>query len=787
MNGALAVARRELRTFFASPIAYIVLGGFLLLAGWLYFSTLFLAGQASLRGFFGTAPVLFALLVPAITMRSVAEERKSGTLELLLTMPLEDWQVVLGKYLAALGMVIAGLVFTLPYAFTVRALTAEGVAFDWGPVAAGYLGLALLASAFIALGLWASALSRNQIVGFIIGLLVCLSLYLVDKFAVLLPSALAQALEYLSADYHFENIARGVIDTRDVLYYLTLTAAGLVLTTQVLGNLRHELKPGALASPTVFTAAVLGSLVLLNVLSVRLFARFDVTADGAYTLAKGSKETLAALDDTVTVTAYFTKDLPAPYSSSARYVRDLLEEFRAASRGKVAFEFIDPAAQETDADKEAKREVKRDIFGRSFREQTAQEKELAAAGVQAVEIRVIEADQQQTKRAYLGLVIRHDDKKEVIPVVQNLSTLEYDLTSLIRKLTRPKTPVIALLQGHDEPKLEEKLRQLHSVLSQTYEVRPVTLGSQERFAPDIDAVMVLGPKKALAPNEVKALDQLVLEGKPAAFFLDSVSVDLRSFQPAPVDHGLSALLGNWGVTLSEQTVADAVSASLNIQEQRGFMLVQMPVPYPFIPRVRQLEPGSPISRGLQELTFPFATKVTAASADGRTAEVLARSSKKSWLESGKPPNLDPRREWRSEAITPDGPHELMVAVSGKFKSLFADQATVSQPPGTPALLAKSKADARIVVAGTSALFHDDFMQRPNAALLLNVADWMLLDPALLAMRSRGLQLAQLKAELSDGTRNAAKFGNAFGLPLALALLGVVRWRVREGRRAQVAL
>src|SRR5439155_14435406 len=108
MNGVLAVTKRELKTFFASPIAYIVLGGFLLLAGWLYFSTLFLAGQASLRGFFSIAPVLFVFLVPAITMRSIAEERKSGTLELLLTMPLENWQLVAGKFVAALGMVCAG-------------------------------------------------------------------------------------------------------------------------------------------------------------------------------------------------------------------------------------------------------------------------------------------------------------------------------------------------------------------------------------------------------------------------------------------------------------------------------------------------------------------------------------------------------------------------------------------------------------------------------------------------------------------------------------------------------
>lgn len=787
MSSVMAVARRELRTFFASPIAYIVLGGWLVLTGWFFFSPLFVAGEASLRGFFFWAPKFFLLLIPAITMRAIAEERKSGTLELLLTMPVQDWQVVVGKFFAALGMVAAGLLFTLPYALTVSSFTAPGAAFDWGPVLAGYVGLLLIAGAFIALGLWASALSKNQIVGFVIGLVVCLAFYFIDKFAVLLPQGLGELIEYVSLDYHFESIARGVFDTRDLLFYVSVTAAGLVLTTQLISNIRQELTTRSVASPTVFTTAVVGSLVLLNVLSLRLFFRVDVTQDHAYTLSPASKETLQGLDDAVTVTAYFTNDLPAPYSSSARYVRDLLEEFRAASKGKLSFEFIDPAASETEKDKEQKREVKQDIFGRRFREPTQQEKELAATGIQAVEIRVVEADQQQTRRAYLGLVIRHHEKKEVIPVVQNLASLEYDLTSLVRKLTRPKTPVIGLLQGHDEPKQQEKLRQLSALLSQTYEVRPVELQGKERFDADLDALFVFGPEKPLAPNELKAVDQLLMEGKPVAMFLDSLHLDLRTFEQKPAEHGLQSLLSAYGVTLqSDQLVADVTSANLNISEQRGFMMIQMPVPYPFIPIVKRLEGDSPISKGLGEVTFPFASKVSASSGDGKSVVVLARSSAKSWTE-GKPQNLDPRRDWRSEQVSFNGPHDLMVQVSGKWKSAYAAEATQSSAPGAAPPLAQSKGESRLIVAGTSFIFQDDFMGRPNQALLMNVADWLLLDPALLAMRSRGLQLASLKTDLTDGTRNAAKFGNAFGLPLALAALGLVRWRMREARRTRVAL
>ncbi len=532
----------------------------------------------------------------------------------------------------------------------------------------------------------------------------------------------------------------------------------------------------------VFLFSVLGSLVLLNVVGLQLFKRFDFTEDHAFTLATASKQTLAALEDPITVKAYFTDKLPPPYSGNARYLRDLLEEFRAASKGKLSFEFIDPSEAESDQDKAQKREVKQDIFGRRFREQTSLEKELADTGIQSVEIRVVEEDQVQTKRAYMGIVIKYGDKREVIPVVQELGSLEYDLTSQIRKLTRTKTPVIGVLQGHGEPKLEEDFRHLQAVLSQTYSVRPVDLGDKDTID-DVDGLLVLGPKTPLRPNELKAIDQFLMKGKSVGFFLDAVHVNLQNFGVEDADSGLAQLLQSYGVSLGDKLVADVASAQLNIQEQRGYMMVSMPVPYPFIPLLNQLDQGSAVTKGISGLAIPFPTQLQYTDAPGRSVTVLARSSPKSWLES-KPYNLDPRRDWRSETITATGPYVLMLQVSGKLSSHFAPEADVSaaQP-----VLGESKGEARIVVAGTSAIFQDEFMKmsRANPTLLLNLADWMLLDPSMLAMRSRGLAVATLRTELSDGTRNSVKLGNALGIPLLLALFGVLRWRVRESSRASV--
>ncbi|HZA51724.1 MAG TPA: GldG family protein, partial [Myxococcaceae bacterium] len=493
-------------------------------------------------------------------------------------------------------------------------------------------------------------------------------------------------------------------------------------------------------------------------------------------------QTMEQLDDAITVTAYFSQELPPPYSSNARYVRDLLAEYRAASKGKLSFEFIDPREKETEEDKETKKEVKRDIFGRSFRDATSIERELMALGIQPVEVPHVEEDKQQFMRAYMALVVRHQEKKEVIPVVRTTEGLEYHLTSMIRRMTRAKQPVLAVLQGHDAPNLGEKLTQLQTVLGQTYAVRPLDLSGKDKIDDDVDSLWVIGPKTALQPNEIRAIDQFLMRGKSAAFFLDTVQVDPRSLQSSDADHGLAALLRTYGVELGDRLVGDAQAAAINLQERRGYMIVNQQVPFAFLPVIQRLEAASAISSGIGGITLPFVTPVKATSGEGRVAAVLARSSPKSWLES-KPLNLDPRREWNPESLT--GPHELMVQVSGKLKSHFAGDANTSQSGGP--VVAETQGEARLVVAGGSSWLWDEYAQRNNLVLAANIADWLALDPALLAVRSRGMGGTPLKAEIGDGARNAVKFGNALGIPILLAAFGLVRWRVREARRGKVTV
>lgn len=217
------IFKKEFAVYFMSPIAYIVMSIFLVVTGWFFFTTFFLYNQANLRNFFALLPIIFSFVVPAVTMRLFSEELNVGSHEILFTMPVTFADVILGKFLAAVVFLVTMLIPTIAYPITVSFLGQ----LDWGPVVGGYIGAILLAAAFSGIGLFASSLTRNQIIAFIVGMAICFSLTLIDKMLFFLPQSLLAVLEYLGADFHFENISKGIIDSRDIVYFLSVTFVGL--------------------------------------------------------------------------------------------------------------------------------------------------------------------------------------------------------------------------------------------------------------------------------------------------------------------------------------------------------------------------------------------------------------------------------------------------------------------------------------------------------------------------------------------------------------------------------
>jgi ABC-2 type transport system permease protein len=236
MSPALVISRREIRTYFNSPVAYIVVTVFTVITGYLFFTQLFLEKQAELRPFFGLMPLMYMFMVPAITMRLLADEKGSGTLELLITMPVRDWEVVLGKFLAAMALVATALGLTLFFAITVKLMGP----LDRGPAIGGYVGLLLMGGAYVAIGVMCSAFTRNSIVAFIAAFAISFALYLFGRLTQFVPESLRGIVAFLSIDGHFENIGRGVIDSRDVIYYLSVIGVSLLVATTALESRRWK-------------------------------------------------------------------------------------------------------------------------------------------------------------------------------------------------------------------------------------------------------------------------------------------------------------------------------------------------------------------------------------------------------------------------------------------------------------------------------------------------------------------------------------------------------------------
>lgn len=219
------IFKKELRSYFNSAVAYVVIVVFLAIIGWFFTNNLFLMNVASLRMMFEIVPAVFLFIIPAITMRLLSEEKKSGTIELLTTKPIADVEIVLGKFLAAWALVGIALLPTLLYYVTIAFL--GGV--DNGPVIGGYIGLLLMAGVYVAIGLFASSLTDNQVVAFILGFVFVFALYMLDKILFYVPEWMTTTVEFLGVDFHFSNIARGVIDSRDVIYFLSMLGMSLML------------------------------------------------------------------------------------------------------------------------------------------------------------------------------------------------------------------------------------------------------------------------------------------------------------------------------------------------------------------------------------------------------------------------------------------------------------------------------------------------------------------------------------------------------------------------------
>jgi len=234
LKNSITIARREISSYFVSPVAYVFIAVFLFLSGYLFERILYLSREATLEYLFHNLVTVLMLVCPLLSMRLFAEENRSGTIELLLTSPVRDWEIVVGKYLAAVCVFALALIFTGLYAAILEAIGQP----EWGPILSGYLGIFLFGTSVLAIGLLASSWTQNQVVAAVVSVVVILFMWVIDALAASISGPFSGFFTYLSLSQHYQDFLRGVIDTRHIVYHLSITVAALFLTVRTIES-RH--------------------------------------------------------------------------------------------------------------------------------------------------------------------------------------------------------------------------------------------------------------------------------------------------------------------------------------------------------------------------------------------------------------------------------------------------------------------------------------------------------------------------------------------------------------------
>ena len=231
MNNTKIILKKELRSYFNSPMAYIFLVVFAISNGYFFTNTFFLINQSDMRALFNIIPLIYLFFIPAITMSLIAREKSSGTMEVMSTLPIKDIEFIMGKFIAAVLLIVIGLGITFVHLFT---LMNVGTNIDYGSVFTGYLGIIFLGSVYASIGTFASSVTENQVISFIISVFIVLTFFLLDKVIYFMPSSIQGIVQFLSVDFHLSNMSRGVIDTRNIVYFLSLIVFFLFMTARVL-------------------------------------------------------------------------------------------------------------------------------------------------------------------------------------------------------------------------------------------------------------------------------------------------------------------------------------------------------------------------------------------------------------------------------------------------------------------------------------------------------------------------------------------------------------------------
>jgi len=497
----------------------------------------------------------------------------------------------------------------------------------------------------------------------------------------------------------------------------------------------------------ITTLVVVAIVVVINILAVQIFYRFDLTQHKDYSLSSASEQVLKNLEDDLTINVYFSEKLPPEYLNMRQGVEDLLAEYQNYSGGKLQVNYIDP---KDDAD---------------LKEQ------LTVKGIPELQFNVLEKDQFQLTNGFLGIAVDYLDKEEVLPVVETTNNFEYKLTSAIKKVMNQNSVKIAWTKSGTESTqtYKEALKQLR----ENYEVAEVDLTAGKLLDSSYQILVVTNPEKELDDVGRYIIDQFLMSDKSIFFLVDGVKVD-KYLQPQENKTGLNDLLINYGLTLSNKLVLDTSSDMATFSG--GYMNFMVQYPYWIKVTKDDFAQDNPAVNQLESITLPWASNIDVSQEKigSNQLQYLAKSSAKSWL-AKEPISLDPQQKFSADNYNQ---YNLAVSELGHFASYFQDK---DNPLADKSVEKISSTDnGRIVLIGDADFLSDSFLaQYPtNSVFFANMLDWLSQDESLISIRSKGVTDRPLK-QLSDRQKTAIKYTNIFGITGIILIVGLVRFILRK--------
>lgn len=721
--------RKELFNFFSTPLAYIILGLFVGVVSILFFAVgkFLQVGTTDLSNLFGYISFAFVIIIPALTMGSISREKQSGTIEYLLTQPITEFQLLISKFLAYVFFVLLLLITTLPLVIMIG----TSGQLDVGQVIMQYIGALVLGSCLVSLGVAVSALLKSEIASFLTSLVLSAFLIIIGSELVQMNFGLDFIIEKIGLLSHYQSISRGVLDIRDVLYFVAFILAFLSIAFYLLIKDKFPPKNKSLNYARVALVVLIILTVFIGYIGQVIPGRIDFTSSKVYTLSPASLNVLNNVDDVLNIKLYASNNLPIEFQSQIRNVQDLLRDYQSFSGGKVAYEFIQPSSS-TEADNPAQQ-----------------------AGLQPIQFQVSNSDSSQFVVGYFGVTLTYLDKTETLDLNdQNIiNTLEYNVTKKINKLSNKNLKTIGFVKDVTTYSLgSQNLQTITTELNELFNVTEVDL--TQAISEEVEVLVVAGLNADLSSENQKKIVDFYANGGSVFYMSNPVSVDSQAFTTSNNDKGLKDLFIDYGASINQNLIYDLESNNLvNV----GYLF---PINYPLWITSSSTKQDISILKDVQQVSLLWASDVTIDTTKLQGAKVydLLTTTDAANIQTSGNFNLAPDQSWAKK----DSDHSHVLAAAFEREN-----------------------GGKLVVVGDAKFLSDDFglvSLNENLAFSLGSMEWLSGSDSIASIQAKvraapRVNLSSEKATLLTVIGIAAPI-------LVIIVIGTTRFYLRRRKQAQ---